>query len=163
MTRPPRLCKRPGCGLTFTPDTPERLTREREYCTEQCRYLAAHERRTGHAAPQPRVCACGCKRTFTPRSREQRFVDKAHWSRAHAGRSHKAGNPAPRPVPRPGPSRAAVARTRAAAECCPRCGGGLACEGPLLWCRRRPLGCEWSELVGQRPPAVDTGDLSEVA
>lgn len=164
MPRPPRLCKRPGCGLTFQPDPVEKLRREREYCSLQCRSKASYQRRTGTLfAPPSRVCACGCERTFTPRQPDQTCVDKTHWRRAHAGRSHKAGNPAPRPVPRPGPSRAAVARTRAAVECCPRCGGGLACEGPLLWCRRREVGCDWAELVGQRPPAVDVGDLSEVA
>lgn len=155
MPRPPRICKRPGCGLTFQPDPVEKLRREREYCSLQCRSKASYQRRTGTLfAPPSRVCACGCERTFTPRQPDQTCVDKTHWRRAHAGRSHKAGNPAPRPVPRTGPSRAAVARSRAAAECCPRCGGGLACEGPLLWCRRREVGCDWAELVGQRPPVV---------
>lgn len=163
MPRPPRLCKRPGCGLTFTPDTPERLTREREYCTDRCQYQAARQRRTGRGPLSPRTCACGCGQTFTPRRPDQQCVNKAHWRRANPGRSHKGSAPAPRPVPRTGPSRAAVARSRAAAECCPQCGALLACEGPLLWCRRREVGCDWAELVGQRPPAVDVGDLSEVA
>lgn len=117
-----KTCARPGCNQPF-----EGHNYRQRFCSKRCRRLEEQRHRAALAHPHPReqrVCPCGV--LFEVRAACRRYCSAECRGEA-APKPHRATRPAPSPAPAP---------ARASGEPCPVCGGPMALDVDVAYCRR---------------------------